>query len=142
MANLYNMIVADVARMQKYKLQITTQKLEKSQKENETLKRQNKTLKLVIKQLTTHLDEKNKLLVTKDEKAQLQRRELQDCEAGKVHVERQQAEFNTFNGLDSVSICNFVFSIIIENNKFLSSIAKFAIRPSRGVFSRYCSISK
>ena len=104
MANLPNMIVADVAGMEKGELQMTTQKLEESRKENETLKRENKALKLVIEQLTTQLDEKNKLLVTKDEEAQLQRRELQACEAGRVHVERQQAEFNAFNGLDSVSI--------------------------------------
>ena len=104
MANLPNMIVADVAGMQKGELQMTTQKLEESRKENETLKRENEALKLVIEQLTTQLDEKNKLLVTKDEEAQLLRRELQACEAGRVHVERQQAEFNAFNGLDSVSI--------------------------------------
>ena len=98
------MIVADVADMQKGELQMTTQKLEESRKENETLKRENEALKLVIEQLTTQLDEKNKLLVTKDEEAQLLRRELQVCEAGRVHVERQQAEFNALNGLDSVSI--------------------------------------
>ena len=98
------MIVADVADMQKGELQMTTQKLEESRKENETLKRENEALKLVIEQLTTQLDEKNKLLVTKDEKAQLLRRELQACKAGRVHVERQQAEFNAFNRLDSVSI--------------------------------------
>ena len=78
--------------------------MEESRKENETLKRKNVALKLVIEQLTTQLDVKNKFLVTKDEEAQLLHRELQACEAGRVHVERQQAEFNAFNGLDSVSI--------------------------------------
>ena len=80
------MIVADVVDMQKGELQMTTQKLEESRKENETLKRENEALKLVIEQLTTQLDEKNKLLVTKDEEAQLLRLELQACEAGRVHV--------------------------------------------------------
>ena len=98
------MIVADVAGMQKGELQMTTQKLEDSQKENETLKREKEALKLVIEQLTTQLDETNKLLVTKDEEAQLLRRELQACKAGRVHVERQQAKFNAFNGLDTVSL--------------------------------------
>ena len=60
------MIVADVAGMQKGELQITTQQLEESQKKNETLKRENEALELVIEQVTTQLDEKNKLLVTKD----------------------------------------------------------------------------
>ena len=101
------MIVADVAGMQKGKLQMTTRNLNKSRKENETLKRENEALQLVIEQLTTQLDEKNKLRVTKDEEAQLLRREHQACEAGRVHVERQQAEFNAFSGLDSVSILYF-----------------------------------
>ena len=48
MANLPNMIVADVAGMQKGELQMTTQKLEESRNENETLKRENEALKLVI----------------------------------------------------------------------------------------------
>ena len=104
MANLPNKIVADLAGMQKGEIQMTTQKLEESRKEKETLKRENEALKLVIEQLTTQLDEKNKLLVTKDEEAQLLRRELQACEAGRVHVERKQAEFNAFSGLDSASI--------------------------------------
>ena len=104
MANLPNMIVADVAGMQKGELQMTNLKLEESRKENETLKGENEALKLVIEQLTTQLDEINKLLVTKDEEAQLLRRELQAYEAWRVYVERQQAEFNAFSGLDSVSI--------------------------------------
>ena len=136
------MIVTYVTGMQQGELQMITQKLEESRKQNETLKRENEALKLVIEQLTTQLDEKNKLLVTKDEEAQLLRRELQACEAGRVHVERQQAKFNAFSGLDSVSILYCFFSIVIENDKLLSSIAKFARRPARGVFSRYCSISK
>ena len=91
MSNLPNMNVADVAGMQQGELQMTTRKLEEWRKENETLKRDNNALKLVIKQLTTQLDETNKLLVTKDEEAQLLRHELQACEEGTVHVERQQA---------------------------------------------------
>ena len=104
MANLPNIVAANVAILQEGELQMITRKLEESRKENETLKRVNEALKLLNEQLTTQLDEKNKHLVTKDEEAQLLRRELQACEAGRVHVERQQAEFNAFNGLDSVSI--------------------------------------
>ena len=55
---------------------MTIVKLEETIKKKETLKRKNKALKLVIKQLTTQLDENNKRLVTKDEEAQLLSREL------------------------------------------------------------------
>ena len=104
------MIVAVVAGMQKVEFQMTTRKLKESRKKNETLKPEYDALKMMIEQLTTQLDKKTKLLVTKDEKSQLLRRELQACEAGRVHVERQQAEFNAFSGLDSVSILYFLLN--------------------------------
>ena len=109
------MVIADVAGMQESELQMTTQKLEESQKVNKSLKRENKKLKLMIEQLTTQLDEKNKLFVTKDEKTQLLRRDLQACKAGGMRVERQHAEFNVFNGLDSVSILH----LFLNCNRYL-----------------------
>ena len=99
------MIFADVADMQKDELQMTTRKMLESRKENETLKRKNEALKLVIEQLTTQLDEQNKLLVIQNEEAQLLRRE-----AGRVHVERQQTEFNAFSGLDWLIIIYFLLN--------------------------------
>ena len=54
--------------------------------------------------LTTQLEEKTIQLDTNEKEIEHLRCELQACEAGRVHVERQQAEFNAFNGLDSVSI--------------------------------------
>ena len=98
------MIAGNVAGLQENELQTIIWEHEKSRKENERLKQENEALNLVIEQLTTQLDDKIKLLVTKVEEAQQLRRELQDCEAGRVHVKPQQAEFSAYSGLDSVSI--------------------------------------
>ena len=108
MANLPIMIVADVAGLKEGQLQTISQKLEKSQKENEMLNLENEALKLVNEQQATQLDEKNKLLVTKDEDAQQLRRELQVSKAGRVQAKRQQAEFNAFSWLSPVCILYFL----------------------------------
>ena len=99
------MIVAEVAGLQENELQTMTQKLEELKKENEELKQMNEALKLANQQLTTQLDEKNQLLVIKDEEAEQLQREFDDCKARRVHAERQLAEFFE---LDSVSILCFL----------------------------------
>ena len=104
MTNLPNVIITDVADLQKSEIHKITQKLEKTQNEKEMLKRENEALKLVIQQLTTHLNEKTKQLDSKEKEVQQLRRELQDSDEGRVLAERQQAEFNAFSGLDSVNV--------------------------------------
>ena len=88
---------------------MTNRELEKSRKKNETLKREKEALKLVIEDLATQLDKINKFLVTKYEELQKLRFELQTCKAGRVHVQRQHAEFNAFSGFDSVNTFYFFF---------------------------------
>ena len=70
----------------------------------EMLKRENKELKLVNEQLITQLNEKTKQLDSKEKEVEQLRRELQASNEGRVLAERQQAELNTFSGLDSVNV--------------------------------------
>ena len=104
MANLPNVIVTDVADLQKSEIHKITQKLEETQNEIEMLKRTNKALKLVNQELTTQLNEITKQLDSKEKEVQQLRRELQASDEGRVLAERQQAELNAFSGLDSVNI--------------------------------------
>ena len=104
MANLPNVIVTDVADLQESKIHKITQKLEETQNEKEMLKRENEALKLVNEQLTTQLNEKTKQLDSKEKEVKQMRRELQASDEGRVLADRQQAEFNEFNGLDSVNV--------------------------------------
>ena len=104
MANLPNVIVTDVADLQKSEIHKITQKLEKTKNEKEMLKRENEALKLVNEQLTTQLNEKTKQLNSKEKKVEKLRRELQASDEKRVLAERQQAEFNTFSKLDSVNV--------------------------------------
>ena len=83
MANLPNMIVADVAGMRKGELQLTPQNQEESRKDNDTPKQKNEAFTLLIEQLTTQLDKNYKFLVINDKEAQLLRRVLQACETKK-----------------------------------------------------------
>lgn len=108
MANLPIMIVADVAGLKEGQLQTISQKLEKSQKENEMLNLENEALKLVNEQLTTQLNEKTKQLDTNEKEVDQLRRELQVCTQGSVHADRLQEEFNAFSGLFSVCILYFL----------------------------------
>ena len=70
----------------------------------EMLKRENKELKLVNEQLITQLNEKTKQLDSKEKEVEQLRLELQASEKGRVHAERQQAEFIVVSGLDSVNV--------------------------------------
>ena len=103
MANLPDVIVTDVADLQESEIHKITQKLEETQNEKQMLKRENEALKLVNEQLTTQLNEKTKQLESKEKEVEQLRLELQASEKGRVHAERQQAEFNVFSGLDSVN---------------------------------------
>ena len=64
------------------------------------IKRKDEALKMVNQQLTTQLNEKTKQLDSKEKEMEQLHRELWACEAGRVHAERQQSEFNVFSGLD------------------------------------------
>ena len=108
MANLYNMIVTDVADLQESEIQTITRKLEETRNEREMLKLENNALKLVNQQLTTQLDDKLKQLDSKEKEVEQFRHELRACYAGRVHAERQQAEFNVFSGFDSVNVLKFL----------------------------------
>ena len=66
MVNLHNVIVTDVADLQKSEKQKITQKLYNTQIEKEMLKRKNDTLKPVNQQLTTQLNEKPKQIDIKE----------------------------------------------------------------------------
>ena len=85
------MIVADVSGLQECELQTITRELDESRKENEMNKPINEALTQLNEQLTTQLDEKNKLLITKNSEAQQLHRELQVSEKGRVHAKHQQA---------------------------------------------------
>ena len=98
------MIVTNVADLQDSEIHKITQKLEETQNEKEMLKRENEALKLVNKQLTTQLNEKTKQLDSKEKEVQQLRRELQASDEGRVLAKSQQAEFNSFSGLDSVNV--------------------------------------
>lgn len=87
MANLINIIFADVAGLQKCSLHPTLE-LEKSRNKNKMIKRNNEAFKLLNKQLTTQLDDKSKLLITKDDKAHQLIHELLTCKAERLHVKR------------------------------------------------------
>ena len=104
MANLPNVIVTDIADLQESEIHKITQKLEETKNEKKMLKRENEALKLVNEQLTTQLNEKTKQLDSKEKEVEQLRRELQACESGRVHAERQQADFNAFSGLNSVNV--------------------------------------
>ena len=104
MANLPNVIVTDVADLQESEIHKITQKLEEAQNEKEMLKRENEALKLVNEQLTTQLNEKTKQQDSKEKEVEQLLRELQANDEGRVLAERQQANFNAFSGLDSVSV--------------------------------------
>ena len=104
MTNLPNVIVNDVADLQKSEIQKITQKLKETQNEKELLKRENEALKLVNQQLTTQLNKKTKQLDSKEKEIKQLRRELQASNEGRVLAERQQAEFNAFSELDSVNV--------------------------------------
>ena len=108
MGNLPNMIVADVASLLETEQQTITKELDETRKKNEMLKRKNEALKLVNGMLITQFDEKTNQLDTNVTEIEQLRRELQPSEAEQVHVERQQAEFNAFSELDTVSILYFV----------------------------------
>ena len=104
MANLPNVIVNDVADLQESEIHKITQKLEETQNEKEMHKRENEALKLVNEQLTTQLNEKTKQLDSKENEVKQMRRELQASDEGRVLADRQQAEFNAFNELDSMNV--------------------------------------